>query len=111
MKLGSLLLIPASLVLGAPSDGARENFAGMPPVQYWGDAVTVVIFTGQVEEFCGKPPEGFVVKACAKETKNGTPVLVLPNPCYYGIAGEEFATLACHEKAHHPNDWAGDHPV
>lgn len=98
-----------ALLLAAPSN-SRPNYGGMPPAKYWGESISVTIYANDVTKFCTtKPPEGYVVKACAFRTENGTPVTVLPNPCFYGAAGEKFATLACHENAHLA-DWAADHP-
>ena len=110
MKIGLLSLALGTLLLGANTDAPRKHYAGMPPVEYWGEATAIVIFADNVAEHCDEAPPGYVVRACARSGYNGAPVLVLPNPCYYGAAGEKFATLACHEKSHRPLGWPGDHP-
>lgn len=90
-----------------PSGMGTRVYAGMPPERFQGDGVAVVVFTSDVEAMCGPAPMGKVILACAKEI-DGVPVLILPNPCALGAAGERFATLACHEKAHSLN-WTGMH--
>lgn len=104
-------LIPMALALAAPTENTRPIYAGMPPPRYWGEAVAVVFYVNDIVKHCGADvPEGITIRACTRITTKGTPVIFLPNPCLYGLAGEAYATLACHEKAH-VRGWEGDHPL
>jgi len=90
-------------------------FAGwndsMPPTEYRGEAYGTVFFltAENVHKLCAKAiaaPPGVAVYVCAGE-KDGNAIMILPDPCPYGDAGERFAEIACHEKAH-LNGWSHD---
>jgi hypothetical protein len=66
-----------------------------PPVQYQGDAVTVIRFRADAQAEC----DGAVM--CFRA--NG---IVAPNPCRFA---ESYAIGLCHEQAH-KNGWPGSHP-
>jgi hypothetical protein len=83
----------------------------MPPAEYRGEVVAVTFFltADNVQKVCAPAigaDSGVIVYACAARGKNG-PVIVLPDPCPYGEAGERFAELACHEGSH-INGWRHD---
>jgi hypothetical protein len=90
VALGSLSLGAAPL---APNSTLINS--GYPPVRYQGEAAAVVLFMDDVSVACGKAAPGYVILACAQDT-----TIALPNPCKAEFAGEQFAKLACHEKAH-----------
>lgn len=95
----------ALIALGATGIGTAV-YSGMPPERFQGDGAAVVFFTSDVESLCGvKPP--YRILACHRRI-NGTSYIVLPNPCPYGAAGDDYAVLACHELAHR-NFWSGMH--
>lgn len=77
----------------------------MPPAEYRGNAQAAVFFLSPdgVQQVCAPAigyAKGVIVYACAKQTGKGQGIMVLPNPCPFGEAGERFAELACHELSH-----------
>jgi hypothetical protein len=76
-----------------------------PPDEYKGDNAAVVIFTdvAGVQSICHDAAEpGKAIVGCSG-IKDGTPIIVLPNPC--GMRPEDFyAGISCHELAH-VNGW------
>lgn len=90
IALGSLSLGAAQL---APNSTLVNS--GYPPVRYQGQAVAVVLFLDDVSVACGTAAPGFRIFACASKD-----TIALPNPCAAEFVGEQFAKLACHEKAH-----------
>jgi hypothetical protein len=76
-----------------------------PPDEYKGDNAAVVIFTdvAGVQSICHDAAEpGKAIVGCSG-IKDGTPIIVLPNPC--GMRPEDFyAGITCHELAH-VNGW------
>lgn len=78
-------------------------YDGMPPARFQGPGVMKIDF-GHVEK-CGVPkmPDHPNAKFAAC-WRHG--IAYLPNPCNY--PNEEFARLACHEKAHGMK-WPYDH--
>jgi hypothetical protein len=69
----------------------------VPPVRYMGAANAAVHFADPetVTQLCGGAPEGKLLIACATKSP---PQMALPNPCLF--LHEQFARIACHEKAH-----------
>lgn len=71
----------------------------LPPTRFQSDAGFIAIFSdAAVAELCPKK-----AIACVRATKDGTPVMVMPNPCRRP-AIEYFGTVACHELGH-VNGW------
>lgn len=83
--------------------------AGPPPPQYMAQAAGLVVFANDVTEFCGPAPEGMRKLGCFLTFKDGSQLVVLPNPCAPAFDGELFARIACHEKGH-ALGWSGVHP-
>ncbi len=106
----TLVTLAAAIPLAAATPTDRPYYAGMPPERYQGEGVAVVLFVNDVRQYChAEVPPGYTLLACAGE-RDGVPTIVLPDPCPFGAAGEMFATLACHEKAHSSHNWPGNHP-
>jgi hypothetical protein len=100
------LLLAAALAQSDPPRPLRSDIR--PPARYQGDAEATVRFIAprMVEDACshGRHVAGYIHLAC---TEGG--VITLPNPCAF--RHDWYAELACHEKAHLPqNGWAADHP-
>lgn len=77
-----------------------------PPDQYRSDnaAVTLFVSPEALSKICGTAAEsGKAIIGCASILKNGTPIVVLPNPCLMD-ADDFYAGIACHELAH-VNGW------
>ena len=105
-----LALVLAAIAVGAPSP-AQEGYdtptsTAMPPARYWNDAATLVLYVSDVTQFCGPAPEGYVKLGCTRFTKDGTPIIALPNPCAFPF--DAYAKLTCHELGHR-NGWGGNH--
>ena len=83
--------------------------AGLPPPKYMGENAAVVIFANDVTEHCGPAPEGMVKLGCSGKLKDGTPVIVVPNPNAQAFDGEFYARIVAHELGHR-NGWPGTHP-
>ena len=107
--LKSLFVTIAGLLL-ASSTHPRMSYAGPPPTRYYqGETAQITVYLNDVTDICGKPENSNVTRfACVRMSKEGQPIMVLPNPCMYA-AQEFYAMLACHEKAH-VQGWPGDHP-
>lgn len=82
--------------------------SAMPPERFRGDGAAVVFFVSDVEAYCGPSDPGKRVIACARRTRDGTPVIVLPNPCPIAELGDPYAIVACHE-AGHVSGWGANH--
>lgn len=80
---------------------------GLPPTRFQGDNYATVIFTTNVELYCGTLPKPAQIIACRRQTVEGQNVIVLPNPCPLGDA-EWFARIACHEMGH-VSGWTAEH--
>lgn len=102
------LLALAAVFLAAPaaSQYNSQQSVARPPDRFQGDNATVVVFVSDVSKFCQNAPDGYRIIACMKVTKEGTPVMVLPNPCQF--RGELYGHIACHELGHR-NSWSGNH--
>lgn len=103
-----MLFAAAPLMLAQSQTSHGPLFAGMPPHRFQGDGASVVIFASDVTRYCGPAPAGYVKLGC-QGTKDGVPIIVLPNPCIVGDR-EAFARIACHEGAHR-NGWGGNHEI
>ena len=108
-----LFALTCAALLAAPSvpetgPGTRI-FGGSPPLRYMGDAGAVTLFVMDVEHYCGAATPGFVIKGCAGRTAEGTPIMVVKNPCPR-TNDDDYARLICHEIAH-LRGWPGDHPL
>jgi hypothetical protein len=101
-------LLAAALAQADPPPPPPIRSDIRPPVRYQGDAEATVRFIAprQVEAACshGRHVAGYVHLACTTGA-----VITLPNPCAF--RHDWYAELACHEKAHLPqNGWPADHP-
>lgn len=104
-----------ALILGALSAASAQPIAlgtvnsGMPPERFRGNAASVVVFTDRagIEAICGKSEPPNIMLACRRAFPNGTPLVVMPNPCLLGES-EFFAKIMCHEMGH-VNGWTGNH--
>lgn len=82
----------------------------IPPVRYQRDNAAVVIFTNAdgIAALCGpRNAQGTGPIACAG-SKNGTPVIAMPNPCLFADS-ELYAAITCHELGH-VNGWGAGVP-
>lgn len=97
----------AALALATPASSAVAN-NGMPPERFRGNVASIVIFTDRagIDEMCGVAPVGQII-ACARRLRDGTPIIVMPNPCVIGDK-ELYARIMCHENGH-INGWGPDH--
>lgn len=73
-----------------------------PPMRYRGDNAPGTLFVSDVAPYCGPSDPGHRIIACSGD-KNGTPIIVLPNPCPLADV-EVYARIACHELGHR-NGW------
>ncbi|WPZ05474.1 hypothetical protein [Pelagerythrobacter marinus] len=105
----ALAAIAAGLSVASAAPVERPYFAGMPPERFQGEGVAIVMFADDVNDHCPLGvPAGYTLLGCAFQVE-GTPVLVLPNPCPMGDV-ELFARIACHELGHR-NGWSGGHEL
>ena len=103
----TLLAIAALLSIGAatppiPPDappGSTYTSDAWPPARYQGDGVAVVIFVADVEPYCGHAEPPLRIIACTRQTKDGTPIVVLPNP-NLAPKDDAYARIAAHELGH-----------
>lgn len=99
---------PAAMAQPQAPNSSLYN-SGPPPVRFQGDGAAVVAFVhpSRINETCGTDPmpKPYIRIACAG-SKNGTPAIVLPNPCLF--TNEAFALVACHELGH-INRWPASH--
>lgn len=100
MGLAVVAAVPASTQYNSPYSTAR------PPERFQFDNAAVAIFTSDVSQICGTLPDGYRIIACVQRTKDGTPIMVLPNPCMFPT--EQFGHIVCHELGHR-NGWGGRH--
>lgn len=92
----------------APEYGpGTTHYAGSPPLEYMGDQAAVTFYVMDVSPYCGKPQPGYRTLGCSFHTDNGTPVIVMLNPCPFTDV-DAYAQLACHEIAH-LRGWSGTH--
>jgi hypothetical protein len=100
--------VPQSAVIrhsGTLNGVAADDLAQVvPPERYQRDIGVVTIFSHQgVRSLCTLKN----ALACTKVYKNGSVLLVVPNPC--PLAGKElYATILCHELGH-LNGWSALH--
>lgn len=87
---------------------SRTSFA-LPPARFTQDNAVFVIFATNVDQFCGKAPEGYTTLGCHRMV-DGAPVLILPNPSRTLLTPDEYQRLVAHELAHR-SGWPGDHPL
>lgn len=83
--------------------------SAMPPERYRGDGAAVVFFVSDVEAYCGPSDPGKQIIACARRTRDGTPVIVMPNPRYAAELGDPYAVVMSHELAHAAHNWGANH--
>lgn len=117
----NLVLLIAAAVASNPAPAAPVQHSGvlrspdsfgevLPPDRYQGDGAAIVLFGHQdtIARLCGKPgPDGIGPLACTGTLKDGTPIVVVPNPCIAARA-ELYAAILCHELGH-VNGWPGTH--
>lgn len=111
MRLVSKLGLAAYFVVcsGCAIAAVWSNAAPPQRFQMPSMAVVKVVPEASVQAECGlQPPASISIKACSRRL-SGTGVIVLPDPCPFAEAGEQFAHLACHEFAH-ISGWSGEHP-
>jgi hypothetical protein len=94
---------------GSAMAGLWSN--ALPPERFRGPAAAVVqvVPNWAVAAHCDlTAPKGWELQAC---TKHSRPLrtIILPDPCPFAEAGEEFARRACHEFAH-VRGWSRHHP-
>lgn len=110
-----LLLSAALLASFVAADGKatdardpRTISDGSAPARFQGDNAAVVYFinTKDLQTMCGgDAPEGYYYAGCSG-TRDGVPVIALPNPCQFD--NEPYAHIACHELGHR-NGWPATH--
>lgn len=105
--------IALALVLLGCSGSAVAGLwsSALPPERFRGGGLAVVriVPAAAISEHCNiTPPPGWELQACAKHTRPLRTV-ILPDPCPFAEAGEEFARRACHEFAH-VGGWSRQHP-
>jgi len=105
-------LLPFALAGCGPVMDATEWSDAMPPQRFRGDGVATVFFLSRadVTSICSagrSPPAGGVVLACSTR-KDGRRIVVMPNPCPAGEAGDYWAQIMCHENGH-LEGWTGQH--
>jgi hypothetical protein len=100
------LAVPLLLSAEQPAHG--PIYSGMPPERFQGDFAAVVVFTSNVEAFCGDPGPGLTIHGCAG-MRDGVPTIIIYSPCASGPT-ERFARIACHEGAH-LQGWGGNHEL
>ncbi|MDR7062003.1 hypothetical protein J2X38_004088 [Sphingopyxis sp. BE235] len=94
---------------GSAMAGIWSN--ALPPERFRGagTAVVQIVPAWAVSAHCGvTPPAGWEIQACAKHSRPLRTV-ILPDPCPFAEAGEDFARRACHEFAH-VRGWSAQHP-
>lgn len=87
-------------------------YDGPPPVRFIKEGFVPVLFVapGRINEACGlENPDGLTLVACARMTKGGVKVVIMPHPCAAMI--ESYALVLCHETAHAIGGWSGEHPA
>jgi hypothetical protein len=109
------LLALAALLTAAPTTPVETGlgtpyYAGNPPIRYNREGAALILFVADVAPFCGIAPEGLTVIACTRSTKEGVPVIIMPHPAIYGVAGDYYARIMAHELAHDLGGWPADHP-
>lgn len=97
----------AALIAGATYDDS------LPPLKYQGNppaSVMIIVDDTNTKETCGVAQPGWRLLACEFDTKEGVPVIMMPNPCNYPEAVDEnsYAHLLCHEFGH-ANGWNATH--
>lgn len=101
------IAIAALATLSAPAAEHGPVYAGEPPLRYRGDQAGIVIFTDQVEQFCGPAPPGMVKYGCAWTGPTGVKVMAVMHPRNWSH-GEFYARLLAHEVGHW-NGWGVNH--
>jgi hypothetical protein len=105
-----LLLAAVAAIVPLPAHSTLWSDA-TPPLRFQGPGVAVLVTvpSSEVQKDCGvKPPPDMEIMACSYLTKEGTPVIVVPNPCETE-ALDPFAHLLCHEAAHAMHGWPQTH--
>jgi hypothetical protein len=97
----------AALLLAAPAVSQNNSpySTARPPERFQEDGASIVLFVDDVSKVCGTPPKGRII-ACVRKAENGTPIMVLPNPCL--VKTEVYSHIVCHELGH-INGWGGRH--
>ena len=88
-------------------------YDGPPPARFVKGGLVRVIFAhpDQIMEICGvEPVPGMTLVACARLSKAGDKIVVMPHPALY-MHNDPYAMLLAHEVAHSIGGWGGDHPA
>ena len=108
MKLAAIL--PLILATAAAPPATTPWSDDMPPERFRANGTSKVMFESPaiVRVLCrtGAEPKDMVVVGCAMRMRDGSVLIIAPNPC--GWPGEWFARILCHERGHEAG-WPGDH--
>lgn len=105
-KLFVALVAIAASVAAQPAQAPRQLtirgliYDGLPPERFQNDIEVTVMFTRDLDKYCGTPPEGKHWGGCRRGVK-----LYLMNPCH---RSGHYPRLACHEIGH-SNGWSRYH--
>lgn len=105
------MVLCVSATAGEPTKEGRYS-SSIPPERYRGLGAVIAVFVPfhLLNEACGVPrEEGKTLLGCATRTKEGAPIVFLPDSCPAAINGELYARVVCHEIAHAKGGWSGDH--
>lgn len=100
-------------VSAAPVEQVKEGrwSESIPPERFRVLGLVPVVFAKfeDLPTLCGVDvPPGKVLMGCTRRTKEGVPIVFMPDPCPVAEV-DYYARIACHELAH-AGGWPGDHP-
>ena len=107
------MILCVSATAGEPVKEGRFS-SSIPPERYRALGAVIAVFVpfDKLNDACGVPKiEGKTLLGCAMRTKEGAPLVVLPDSCPAAINGELYARVVCHEVAHTRGGWSGDHEL
>ena len=85
-------------------------FDGPPPIRFVREGLVPVLFVApaRLAEACAvKIPPGIVLMACARTTKDGLRVVIMPHPAAF-MGSDPYAQIMAHELGHVAG-WSGNH--
>lgn len=105
MRGWALVLVPvalATMAAGLPLAPRGLIFAGMPPERFQYDSSARIVFTGDLNRYCGEPAPDHHFAGCERAN-----TIYMPNPCPEAET-DHYAKILCHEMAH-VNGWSAVH--
>lgn len=116
----SLAAVAMMGLLGAPTPAdvkpatgpGTRYYDGPPPIRFIKEQFVPVLFIhpSRMNEACGMPNmQGMVLVACARPTRDGIKVVIMPHPAL-SMHDNPYALVLAHELAHTAG-WDGAHPL